>query len=156
MQQITQQPRKPRVIGYFSHPEFGTGHAPIQAEEFTPGGSRPPVSLVLLHALETTMKTTLLVLSLFLTTAAFAQYYGGGYINSQPQFYEPPVHPQHASYTAIAGEQTLMSGGSYTMGQGERPVSDFPQPPQMSLGEAARELRKQHEHDRKARVVWEN
>jgi hypothetical protein len=101
------------------------------------------------------MKKTFVVLVLFLTTAAFAQYQGG-YINSQPQPYVAPTHPAHASYAPIATGQSIMGGSSYMVGQGERPLSDFPQAPQRSLGDAARELKKQHEHVKKARFVWEN
>ena len=103
------------------------------------------------------MKKTLLVLGLLITTAAFGQYYGNpGYISSQPVPYQPPSHPAHASYAPLASEQSIMVGTSYVIGQGERPVSDFPQPPEVSLGAAARELKKQHVADKKARVVWEN
>jgi hypothetical protein len=99
------------------------------------------------------MKTTLLVLLVLLTTAAFAQY--GGTISSQPQLYQPPDHPEHASYSPIAREQTLVAGGGDTYAHGDRPASDFPQAAEISLGEVARELRKQHESAKKARVVWE-
>ncbi len=99
------------------------------------------------------MKTTFLVLCVLLTTAAFGQY--GGTIGSQPQFYQPPDHPEHASYTPIAHEQTLVAGGGYTYAHGDRPASDFPQAAEISLGEVARELRKQHESAKKAPGVWE-
>jgi len=101
------------------------------------------------------MKKTLLVFSLFFTTAAFGQGIGG-YINAQPQFYEAPTHPLHASYAPIASEQTLMGGTSYTMTQGDRPAWDFPQAPQIALGDVARELKKKHEQDKKSRVLYEN
>jgi len=101
------------------------------------------------------MKITLLVICcVLLTTAAFGQYLGG-YRNADPQLYNPPDHPQHANYTGIAVEHSVVGGGSYTIAQGERPVSDFPQAPEVSLGDAARELRKQHENVKKARIVWE-
>jgi len=101
------------------------------------------------------MKTILLVLGLLLTTAAFGQY-NGGYISAEPHFFEPPSHPAHASYTAIAQETSILANTGYPSAQGDRPPSDFPQPPQKSLGEIARELKKQHAEVKKARVVWEN
>jgi len=101
------------------------------------------------------MKHILLVLGLFLGTAAFAQYQGG-YINSEPHFFEPPSHPAHASYSPIAEGQSLIGNTSYLSAQGERPVSDFPQPPQKPLGDIARELKTQRDHVKKARIVWEN
>ena len=101
------------------------------------------------------MKTTLLVFCLLLTTAAFGQYWGGG-ISAQPQIYIPPDHPAHASFSSISDGTSFVGGGSYTIAQGDRPASDFPQLAQISLGDAARELRKQHEKVKKARVVWTN
>ncbi len=100
------------------------------------------------------MKTTLVVLFLFLSAAAFAQY---GYVPSQGSIYQPPDHPQHAGYAPIASEHTVLGGAGYTLAQGDRPASDFPQKPQASLGEVARELRKQHQQQaRKSRFVWTN
>jgi len=100
------------------------------------------------------MKITLLFLfCLLLTATAFGQY---GYINSQANPYRSPDHTAHASYAEIATEQTVIGGAGYTIGQGDRPASDFPQKPQISLGDAARELRKEHEQVKKARFVWTN
>jgi hypothetical protein len=100
------------------------------------------------------MKITLLVFCLLLTTAAFGQY--GGHISSQGNTYSSPDHPAHASYAEIPTGQSVVGGGGYTLAQGDRPASDFPQQPQVSLGDAARELRKQHEQVKKARFVWTN
>jgi hypothetical protein len=103
------------------------------------------------------MKKTLFVLCLLSSTAAFAQYYGGApSVSSQPQIYESPSHPAHASYTAMSTETSVLASSSYTSAQGERPVSDFPQPDPVSLGMAARELKKQHAELKKSRVVWVN
>jgi hypothetical protein len=101
------------------------------------------------------MKTTLLVLCVLMTTAAFGQLYGGG-LNSQVQVFHAAEHPGHAGYTSMAQETSVVGGGGYTIAQGERPTWDFPQAPQKSLGEAARELKKQHDVARKSRVVWVN
>jgi hypothetical protein len=103
------------------------------------------------------MKTTLLLLTILMTTAAFAQYGSYGYISAQPQIYNPPDHPAHASFAPIAAGTTLYPGTSYTMAQGERPASDFPQTATASLGDVARELKKQHDAlPNKSKVVWVN
>lgn len=103
------------------------------------------------------IKKTLLALCLLSSTAAFAQYYAGaGTRDSQPVIYEPPSHPQHADYAPLMEEHSVLSG-SYTFAQGERRASDFPQPAGgLSLGDYARELKKQHDQVKKASVVWVN
>jgi len=103
------------------------------------------------------MKTTLLVLFLLATTAAFGQYYyGASSIPSEPHVYEGPTHPQHAGYVPMAAEQTVYATETVTFAQGDRPASDFPQAARMPLGDAARLLRKEHERVKKARVIWIN
>jgi hypothetical protein len=102
------------------------------------------------------MKKILLVLCLLSTAAAFAQLGGASYINSQPQVYQFPSHPAHASYAPMSQEQNVLAATSYSTAQGERPASDFPQPESVSLGSAARELRQQHAQLKKSRVVWVN
>ncbi len=101
------------------------------------------------------MKKTLFVLCLLTATTAFAQIYGGG-ISSQPQMYQSPSHPQHAGYTAQPQGQGILGGAGYSSAQGDRRASDFPQPDEVSLGAAARELKKDHAQTKKARVVWIN
>jgi len=104
------------------------------------------------------MKTTLFVFCLLLTTAAFGQYgLGGGVTNSQPFVFEAPSHPAHASYTPLATETSVVSGTGYSIAQGDRPFWDFPQRPEVSLGDTARELRKQHAQlAKKSKVVYTN
>jgi|SRR5271163_5272024 hypothetical protein len=104
------------------------------------------------------MKKLLFVLCLFSTTAVFAQYYssGGSTLNSQPQVYESPSHPAHASYAPLSQEQTVLATGSFASAQGERPFSDFPQPEAVPLGTSARELKKEHTQLKKSHVVWVN
>jgi hypothetical protein len=105
------------------------------------------------------MKKTLFVLTLFvttlMTTAAFAQY-GGGYISGQPQIYHAPEHPAHAGFAPMGAELNIYPGTSYTSAQGDRPASDFPQAANPSLGDIARELKKQHALAKKSDVVWVN
>jgi len=103
------------------------------------------------------MKKTLLILSLtlFVTTAAFAQL-GAGYISSQPQIFHSPEHTAHAGFQPMASEVSIYPGASYTTAQGDRPASDFPQAASASLGDIARELKKQHALVKKSDVVWVN
>lgn len=102
------------------------------------------------------MKTTLLVLCLLCSTAAFAQFYAAGASrDSTPVIYQSPSHPQHADYAPLRQEHSVISG-SYSSAQGERPASDFPQAPGISLGDYARQFRKQHDVLKKSRVVWVN
>jgi len=103
------------------------------------------------------MKKTLFVLCLLSTTAALAQYVGSAsYISNEPQIYRSPGHPAHAAYAPMSQEQSVLAATNYSAAQGERPASDFPQAESVSLGAAARELRKQHAQLKKSRVVWVN
>ncbi|HYW40352.1 MAG TPA: hypothetical protein VE957_19770 [Terriglobales bacterium] len=100
------------------------------------------------------MKKTLFVLCLLSTTAAFAQR--GASISNQPQSYQFFTQPAHAAYAPMSREQNVLAATSYTSAQGERRASDFAQAESVSLGAAARELRKQHAQLKKSRVVWVN
>jgi hypothetical protein len=101
-----------------------------------------------------TMKKTLFVLCLLFTSAAFAQV--GGSRSTEPSFLTSPNHPAQAAYAPMSQERSVLGSGSYTSAQGERPVSDFPQPEPVPLGTSARELKKQHAELKKSRVVWVN
>jgi hypothetical protein len=102
------------------------------------------------------MKTTLFVLCLFFSTAAFAQYAGISTITTEPYIPQSPNHPAHASYTPLSQGESVIGHSSYTFAQGDRAASDFPHAEDVSLGAAARELRKQHAQLKKSRVVWIN
>jgi hypothetical protein len=103
------------------------------------------------------MKKILFVLCLALTTAAVAQNnLGANTVNPQVQSYNFSSHPQHAAYAAMSQEQSILASTSYSSAQGERPASDFPQPEDVSLGIAARELRDQHVAVKKSHVIWIN
>ncbi len=101
------------------------------------------------------MKKILFALCLLFATSAFAQNYANT-LNGQAQMFEVPSHPQHAGYSPMAQEQNVLGSAGYSVAQGERPASDFPQAEAVSLGAAARELRKQHAQVKKSRVVWVN
>jgi hypothetical protein len=107
-----------------------------------------------LHQETLSMKKILFVLCLLSTSAAFGQYFSS--ISSQPQIYQAPSHPEHASYAALAQEQTVLASTSYSAAQGSRPFSDFPQPDPVALGTAARELKKEHAELKKSRIIWVN
>jgi hypothetical protein len=99
------------------------------------------------------------VLCLLSTSAAFAQYIGGGaasYISSEPQIYQVPSHPAHAGYAPMLQEQSVLASASYSSAQGDRPASDFPQPQAVSLGAFARQVRKEHALLKKSPVVYVN
>jgi hypothetical protein len=101
------------------------------------------------------MKAMLFAFCLFSASAAFAQY---GTISSEPNIYQSPSHPAHASYTTLPSEQSVVGGGNYSIAQGERRASDFPQADEVSLGAAARELKKQHAESKtkKSDTIWIN
>ena len=100
------------------------------------------------------MKTTLLVLYLLLTSAAFGQ--NAGSISGQPQPYHPTGNPAHASVQPLAQEQYVLSGTHYSSAQGEKATWELPQAPVVPLGDIARMLKKDHAKLKKARVVYEN
>jgi hypothetical protein len=102
------------------------------------------------------MKKTLFVLCLLSTTAAFAQCRGASSIGNEPQSFQFSSHSAHAAYAPMSQEQNVLAAASYSSAQGERRASDFPQAERVSLGAAARELRKQHAQLKKSRVVWVN
>ncbi len=106
------------------------------------------------------MKNILFVLCLFCTATAFAQYSnntGGNSISNQVQAYQFESHTGHAAYAPMSEERNILPATTYLSAQGSRPASDFAQPDSVSLGTAARELRKQHAAvAKKSRVVWVN
>ena len=102
------------------------------------------------------MKKMMFVVCLLSATAAFAQNYTGSSRSSDPYILESPSHPAHASYSSVSSGESILASASYATAQGERPASDFPQPEAMSLGAAARELKKEHDQMKKSRVIWVN
>jgi len=102
------------------------------------------------------MKTTLLVLFILCTAAAFGQV-GVSVLSNQPQVIEPTSHPQHADLHAMASEVPLVGGGTYTYAQGEVPLWEFgsPYPEPAPLGDVARANRKVKQSAKKAEFVLE-
>ena len=100
------------------------------------------------------MKTTFLVLVVLATTAAFGQYVGS--ISSTPQPLRFAENPQHASTHSLAQEQYVVAGSTYTSAQGEKPLWEFQQAPQVPLGDVARTLKEEHAKVKKAKIKFEN
>ena len=100
------------------------------------------------------MKTTFPVLFLLVAHAAFGQL--ANYTRSQPQPYHSPENPAHASTHALAQEQYVVGGTTYTSAHGEKPTWELPQGASVPLGDIARTLRKELAKLKKARCVHEN
>jgi hypothetical protein len=104
------------------------------------------------------MKTTLCVLFLLFTTAAFGQAAGNTWaLDSQPQVVHIPSHEQTATQQPMGQELNLLGSSQYLSAHGERPLWEVAQKRvEVSLGEVARNLRKQHESAKKADKCYEN
>jgi hypothetical protein len=100
------------------------------------------------------MKITLLVIFILCAAASFGQV-GVSVLSNQPQVIESPSHPLHAEPHALATETPIVGGGSYTVAQGERPLSDFnsTEPEPTPLGDVARAYRKERAARKAALVV---
>jgi hypothetical protein len=101
------------------------------------------------------MKTTLFLLCLLFSSAAFGQSY------LPPSTLSPSLqmatHGQRASQQPMAQELDLREHSGFTYAQGERPLWEvMPLPQLQPLGDIARELRKEHETVKKAAKVSEN
>jgi len=105
------------------------------------------------------MKTTFVVLFMFLAAAAFGQSQGSW--GMQPPSFSPmtiPDHPEHASQQDMGTEQYLVGGRSntYTYATGERPLWEFgPVTQEPSLGDVARAYRKEKMTMKKAEIIFE-
>ena len=100
------------------------------------------------------MKITLTALFLLFSAAAFGQV--GGAISSAPVILEMGGHPEHASVHSMASESPVIGGEEVTTGHGEQPLWQFgPVTDPVSLGDVAREYRKEKLTARKADFVFE-
>jgi hypothetical protein len=104
------------------------------------------------------MKTTLFLLCLLFTAAAFGQSAAGGSaLNAQPQVFQFASHAQHASRQPLGQAQNLLETSGFTYARGERPLWEVaPVSVVTPLGDTARMLRTEHASAKKAAVVWEN
>jgi hypothetical protein len=65
--------------------------------------------------------------------------------------------PKRAEQVALAPAQDLREHSTITSAQGEKPLWELmPEPQFVSLGEIARQIRKEHETAKKAVRVWKN
>ena len=102
------------------------------------------------------MKTTLFVLLIFCSAAAFGQL--APVLSNQPAPIVVLEHPQHATPHEMAAEQPLVGGltDTYTFAQGEQPLWEFgPSAEPAPLGDIARAYRKEKLTARKAVFVFE-
>ena len=88
------------------------------------------------------------------SVSAVGQAAGTSSLNSQPQMFVMPEHPQHASQTPLAQEQDLREQSTYIYAQGERPAWEFmPAPRFVPLADLARSLRQEHARAKKTVVI---
>ena len=104
------------------------------------------------------MKTILILSCVLWAATAVGQSVGAAALSAQPYVLQMADHPQHAEAHGMAMERSIMSGGpnTYTVMQGERPLWEFgPVAEEPSLGDVAREYRKQKLTAKKAEIVFE-
>jgi len=102
------------------------------------------------------MKTTLLIITILCSVAAFGQ--NASSISNNPQPLQLTGHPEHASQGTMAIEHSLVGGGAstYSYAQGERPLWEFGEiKPQIPLGDVARSARKEKLTAKKAEIIFE-
>jgi hypothetical protein len=101
------------------------------------------------------MKNTLLVVMIvFAGSACFGQ--AAPSVSSQPQIIQMASHSLHADQHAMASEQSLVGGGTYSYARGERPLWEFgPVSEPVPLGDVARAVRKEKQTAKKAEFVFE-
>lgn len=102
------------------------------------------------------MKTTLLVMTILCSAAAFGQ--AAGAVSNEAHPIQIMGHPQHASQGTMGTERSLVGGGpsTYTYAQGERPLWEFGEVTQETpLGDVARSVRKEKLTAKKAEIIFE-
>lgn len=104
------------------------------------------------------MKTTLLLLCVLCTAAAFGQAgLGTAALSNEPVVIQMITHPGHAAPQPMALEQSLLVRSGPVSAKGERPLWEVaPAANTVPLGDVARMLRKEHAVAKKATAVWEN
>jgi hypothetical protein len=101
------------------------------------------------------MKTTFVVLAMFVLCSAAAFGQVGGGVSATVNPLRLGENPQHADFRPMANEQSLL-GGSVTYAQGERPLWEFgPVSEPVPLGDVARAYRKEKLAAKKAEIVFE-
>ena len=103
------------------------------------------------------MKTTIFVLCLLWTAAAFGQ--SAYNVATMASTFQVTSHPEHASPHALAQEQSLLEGpgSGFVFAQGERPLWEFaPKGQEVPLGDIARAFREKRDTTKKARFIRED
>jgi hypothetical protein len=101
------------------------------------------------------MKTTLFIFCLLFASAAFGQSYLAP--STMSPTLQMAAHPERAGQQSMGEEQNLRGSAGFTYAHGERPMWEvMPLPQSQPLGDAARELRKEHESAKKAVRIFEN
>lgn len=102
------------------------------------------------------MKTTFVIVAMFLLCSAAAFGQVGAGISAQANPLRMAESSQHADYHTMGNEQSLLTGGSVTSAQGEQPLWEFgPVTEPVPLGDVARAYRKEKETAKKAEFVFE-
>jgi len=103
------------------------------------------------------MKTTILILCILTTAAAFGQgLIGGASSNITANPLQFPTHQQRAVQHPLGETQSILETYNFASAQGERPLWEFASKDEGTpLGDVARMLRKEHDSAPKATVVWE-
>jgi hypothetical protein len=97
------------------------------------------------------MKTLVLGFCILGAAAAFGQT--ASVLSNEPAAIQINNHPARASQKSLASERSLLISSNVVSARGERPLWELvPSREEVSLGEAARLLRKQHAAEKKAKV----
>ena len=104
------------------------------------------------------MKTCFLLGCIFCAVAAAGQV-GGSALSAQTQRLAMPENPQEATRHDMNKERDLLEQSGVSYAQGQAPlweVMGADVSSALSLGDVARDFRKEHSVSRKAVVVWSN
>lgn len=104
------------------------------------------------------MKLLAVAVGLLWASTAWGQaVVGGGALSAEPQVIQFYSHAQHASQLGMAIEQRVMERSSAVVEHGTKPLWEVGHLSEtVPLGDIARELRQQHQPDKKAVRVWTN
>jgi hypothetical protein len=103
------------------------------------------------------MKTLLIAAVVLCSVAAVGQV-GASALSNQATPMRMVDHPEHASYTHMASESSLVGSApdSYSYAKGERPLWEFgPVSEPVPLGDVARAYRKEKLTSKKAEFIFE-
>jgi hypothetical protein len=103
-------------------------------------------------------KSVFMLFLLATASLAFGQAtVGSGPLSAQPVPLQMPSHVEHADYTPLGLEHSLIEKSAYTFARGERPLWEVsPLAEEIPLGDIARALREEHMKAPRAQFVKEN